>query len=148
MPESASVTIVTLGALRTLSPTSQGSSMPSHPWDTWKTSNPVRSERGHSVPSLCTTIKESGTQASCLESTFNKECRKVLVGHSHPKCRLFWQSWDCRSDACHAAHGQSSLQIPGGARAPDGCQDCSLQPVPDLLAPLRPRSSCKGSGSS
>lgn len=29
-----------------------------------------------------------------------------------------------------------------------GCQDCSLQPVPDLLAPLRPRSSCKGSGSS
>lgn len=125
---SASVAI-TLAAQRALSPTAQGSSMPSHPWDTWRTSNPVRSGRGLSVPCLCTTIKESGTQASCFESTFNKECRKVPVGYSDPKCRLFWRSRDCRSDACHTVHGRSSLQIPSGARAPEG--------VSGLLSPAR-----------
>lgn len=122
--------------------------MPSHPWDTWRTSNPVRSGRGLSVPCLCTTIKESGTQASCFESTFNKECRKVLVGYSDPKCRLFWRSRDCRLMPATPCTVGAALQIPSGARAPEGVSGCSLQPVPDLLAPLRPRSSCKGSGSS
>ena len=42
------------------------------------------------------------------------------MGYSDPMCHLFWWSWDCRFDACHILHGRSSLQIPSGARAPDG----------------------------
>ena len=51
------------------------------------------------------------------------------MGYSDPMCHLFWWSWDCRFDACHILHGWSSLQIPSGARAPDG--------VSGLLSPAR-----------